>query len=88
MITIFMTFCLTYYWLLIFVFRYKEALLLKLLMTENNLGFTLVGKIKTFFFSLYFMPPEIGDLGSVQPHQGKKDCLSTYTEISKYTGEL
>ena len=37
MITIFMTFCLTYYWLLIFVFRYKEALLLKLLMTENNL---------------------------------------------------
>ena len=31
MITIFMTFCLTYCWLLIFVFRYKEALL-KLLM--------------------------------------------------------
>ena len=26
MTTIFMTFCLTYYWLLIFVFRYKEAL--------------------------------------------------------------
>ena len=31
MVTIFMTFCLTYYWLLTFVFRYKEALL-KLLM--------------------------------------------------------
>ena len=27
MTTIFMTFCLTYYWLLIFVFRYKKALL-------------------------------------------------------------
>ena len=45
-------------------------------------------KLKPFFFSLYLIPPEIGDLGSVQPHQGKKDCLSTYTEISKYTGEL
>ena len=32
MTTIFMTFCLTYYWLLIFVFRYKKALLLKSLM--------------------------------------------------------
>ena len=31
-ITVFMTFCLSYCWLLIFVFRYKEALLLKLLM--------------------------------------------------------
>ena len=29
-ITIFMTFCLTYYWFLIFVFSYKEILLLKL----------------------------------------------------------
>ena len=32
MTTIFMTFYLIYYWLLLFVFRYKEALLLKLLM--------------------------------------------------------
>ena len=32
MIAIFMTFCLTYYWLLIFVFKYKKALLLKSLM--------------------------------------------------------
>ena len=31
MIIIFMTFCLPYHWLLIFVFRYKEALPLKLL---------------------------------------------------------
>ena len=37
MITIFMTFCLTYYWLLIFVFRYKVALLLQFLMVENYL---------------------------------------------------
>ena len=32
MIKIFMSFCLIHYWLLIFIFRYKEALLLKLLL--------------------------------------------------------
>ena len=36
MTIIFMTFCLTYYWLLIFVFRYERALL-KSLMVWNNL---------------------------------------------------
>ena len=36
MIEIFMTFCLTYYWFLIFVYRYKEALF-KLLIVQNNL---------------------------------------------------
>ena len=85
MIIIFMTFWLTYYWLLIFVFRYKEAqkLLSSYWWFKTIQWFTSVGKIKTFFFSLCLIPWEIRDIWVLNTHIKVKRTVSRHIQKSQ-----
>ena len=84
--SIFMTLCLTHYWLLIFVFRYiKKTQVTDGLKQCSDLYLWV--KLKHFSFLPASFLQKLDTLSSEQPHQGKKDCLQTYTKISAYTGE-
>ena len=45
-------------------------------------------KLKYFSFLPASSLQKLETFGFWKPHQGKKDCLQTYTKISEHTGEL
>ena len=82
MTTILMTFHLTYYWLLIFVFRNKTSPRA----TDGLKQFSdlhLWVKLKHFPFSLYLVPPETGDIWVVNSLIKVKRTVSRHLQKSQ-----